>query len=1272
MLVPLLLALTALGVVALHRLLGGGQVVGGALAAAPDLSDLWTAARSDWQPGGLGAAAPSDPWLSLLAVLSAPLGGSVHAAVLALLLLALPLAALGGWAAAGAATRSRLLRAAAGVAWAGAAPLLAAAATGRLGALAAHLALPWVAVGLARATTATARRPALAAGALAGLAGAAAVCGAPVLLLPLLALVAVVALTARRWPGALLWTALPLLAAGGPLLAPALADPRVLLVGPGLPLATPAASSWRLLLADPGGALGDPLAGGLGGAAVLGVPVGALALAPGALLLVLALVGAARGGGVDGGRVARTAWWAVGLGLLAAVGAVRAGGWAGPGTSLVLAGLGAAALARAPRLLRAPADDAADLDDDDAWDDSDPDAVPAPRSARSRRPRTRWAALAAVLAVLAPLALVGAWTLQQSGGGLLERRPASAGDPAVAADAAASPDAVSTLHLSLADDGAATVTVRRGPLVVSSSSVVADLARGGSGAASARSATTAAAADAAVRSATALLAAGSDDPRAALAELGVGYVLLEPPAGSTAASATATARLDAVTGLARAGSTDAGVLYRVLPASGSSDDAADRPSRARLLDADGAVITALASRGQDVDAVVPAADPAQALLGGRTAVVAERSDPGWTARAGRSPPPRGHRRRVGPGRRGPRRRGPPRHHPHRRRVDGLGLDAGSGAAADRAARGPGARARAEAPVSAASAGRRAAALLSATGAAALVAAGLALGALPSTAAAPGAAAAEAGAAAAAAVDVPVPASGASLACPGGPVTAAGTGGSAAAARAAAAVSSATTGLVAAGSGASLSATALHERPSDDGTTSTDGTSTDGTSTDATGTTAGDTAAAPASVTGTALGGYLRATADPAAATTGTAAALAAGPVDGGAPLLAGATTSVASSGDLRGLVATACAAPAEDTWLVGGSTGVGRSTRLVLADTGAAATTVDVTVLTADGPQQPSSLQGLSLGAGEQRSVLLEGVLDGVLDAASGPGADGSGSPVAVRVRSSAGPVASWLVEGVLHGLVPGGQEVVGPAAAPATSLVVPGVVTAGPSPAVLRVANPGTEPVVARFSVVDATGSSVPSGATPATAVPPGSAVDVQLPSLPSGGVALAVDADGPVLAAARTDSAPSSGASPVAGDIAWTAAAEPLTGATLVALPRGTGRSGAGAVPDARLVLTSGKDAAAVDVAIVGADGRTGTARRVELPATTTTAADVDDLVRAAGGSGTPVAIVLTPVGGGRVVAALTTSLAVGSGGDLVAASPVSAGADLPRTVRVRVTAP
>lgn len=150
----LLLAASALG---FGPLLGpvvgdGGRLVGGALAAATtSWGDAWAAATSGWVRDGLGAAGPADPLLLVLALPAAVLGGHLAGVVAVVMLGSVLLAGLGAWAAAGAATRSAGVRAWAALVWAAAPPLLLAVGSGRLGAVVAHVALPWVALGIARA-----------------------------------------------------------------------------------------------------------------------------------------------------------------------------------------------------------------------------------------------------------------------------------------------------------------------------------------------------------------------------------------------------------------------------------------------------------------------------------------------------------------------------------------------------------------------------------------------------------------------------------------------------------------------------------------------------------------------------------------------------------------------------------------------------------------------------------------------------------------------------------------------------------------------------------------------------------------------------------------------------------------------------------------------------------------------------------------------------------------------------------------------------------------
>ncbi|MCC2320186.1 glycosyltransferase [Cellulomonas xiejunii] len=148
--------LALLSATAVGRLVGpvaaGAPLVGEALArTTTDLSDVWAAATSGWIAGGFGAPGPADPLLTVLAALSALLGGELRAAVGVVVLGGVMLAGVGAWVAAGAATRSVMVRAWAALAWATAPALLLAVGDGRVGGVVVHAALPWVALGLARA-----------------------------------------------------------------------------------------------------------------------------------------------------------------------------------------------------------------------------------------------------------------------------------------------------------------------------------------------------------------------------------------------------------------------------------------------------------------------------------------------------------------------------------------------------------------------------------------------------------------------------------------------------------------------------------------------------------------------------------------------------------------------------------------------------------------------------------------------------------------------------------------------------------------------------------------------------------------------------------------------------------------------------------------------------------------------------------------------------------------------------------------------------------------
>ncbi|WP_066582641.1 glycosyltransferase [Cellulomonas timonensis] len=636
----------------------GSALVGGALApAAATLAELWQAATSGWIAGGLGNAGPADALLTVLLPAAAAAAGSLSAAVSALLLGSVLLGGLGAWFAAGAATRSVGIRLWAALVWAAAPALLLGLGEGRLGAVLAHLALPWVALGLARATgshqvdtvlsgVATAQRrtaedaapddaseeePApervdirpraasTAATAAAALAFAVMAAGAPVLLVPGVLLVVAVALCALRGRARVLLVPLPALVVLGPVLAEAASRGveglRLLVADPGLPYPSTSATPLALLLGVPSDA--SALVPALVPAAVAEYWPWAL----GAVVLVLALLGLLRGAPVA--RAVRLAWAAAAAGLATAVAsgmvdvAVADGqlvrGWAGAGVSFASAGLLAAAVLGTQGL-----------------------------RARIGRATFGWrqpsVVLGGVLAGAVVAASLGGWAWQARTDGLaqvvaLDRLVV----PAVGQQAQSAPRGSRVLMVEVAADGVVTWQLVRGDgvlLVDQSATVWTRTVQGAlRGAQAAPIEEPEALLD---RLVARIAAATSGDVALELAEFGVGDVLVPPsPTGSDAdapqpgpdARADLVARLDSTAGLERITENTAGTIWRVQASAAPGGTVQGTVSSwARLAEGDDPdADTALDSDRRTVDTQVP---PGSAS---RRVVLAERADPGWTA-----------------------------------------------------------------------------------------------------------------------------------------------------------------------------------------------------------------------------------------------------------------------------------------------------------------------------------------------------------------------------------------------------------------------------------------------------------------------------------------------------------------------------------------------------------------------------------------------------------------------------------------------------------------
>lgn len=308
----LVLAALLVSVGAFTALLAWPVLGGGALQPlASTVGRLWSEAAYGLRPLGLATVGPADPFSAVIAAIGSLWPADPSRTLVVLWVLALPLAALGGWFAATRVADRSLLRITGGAVWALAPTFLAALVHPRPTAVLAHLLLPWLFY-----AGSVAHRSWVAAGT-ASLILAAVVACAPSLA-PALAVawVLAVGLTLARRAGRglaqLIWVIIPTAAVAAPLVWHQLSSGSAwgLLADPGVPWGGPQVApdaAGRALLAA-GFPTSDPGGWGefLGGAPtwwvpLLAAPIALLALvAPltqrwlaGVALLVIAMLGIA-------------------------------------------------------------------------------------------------------------------------------------------------------------------------------------------------------------------------------------------------------------------------------------------------------------------------------------------------------------------------------------------------------------------------------------------------------------------------------------------------------------------------------------------------------------------------------------------------------------------------------------------------------------------------------------------------------------------------------------------------------------------------------------------------------------------------------------------------------------------------------------------------------------------------------------------------------------------------------------------------------------------
>ena len=257
--------------------------------------------------------------------------------------------------------------------------------------------------------------------------------------------------------------------------------------------------------------------------------------------------------------------------------------------------------------------------------------------------------------------------------------------------------------------------------------------------------------------------------------------------------------------------------------------------------------------------------------------------------------------------------------------------------------------------------------------------------------------------------------------------------------------------------------------------------------------------------------------------------------------LAAAGSGTVSDSDLRGFAASACTPPRMESWLVGGAATTGATDLVTLANPGAVAARVDLTVYGVDGATVPGAGRGIVVPPFSQRVVPL---------AALGLGEN---SPV-VRVSATGAPVQASLQASITRTLIPGGVDQVGVAPEPAPVQIVPAFSvtrppdTEGASDTItmVRLLSPSADATAT--VTVTPVGGRAPSLEPATVPLVAGAPLELELGGLAVGAYTARIEASAPIVAAVWSTTGFTLGS-----DFAWYPAADAVAVQSLIAVAAG-----------------------------------------------------------------------------------------------------------------------
>ncbi len=307
---------------------------------------------------------------------------------------------------------------------------------------------------------------------------------------------------------------------------------------------------------------------------------------------------------------------------------------------------------------------------------------------------------------------------------------------------------------------------------------------------------------------------------------------------------------------------------------------------------------------------------------------------------------------------------------------------------------------------------------------------------------------------------------------------------------------------------------------------------------------------------------------------------------GGLPSIGSSLRSFqAKDGDLAGLAAATCQAPAANWRFTGLQTTTGSTSVLHLSNPTSTSAQVAIDLRGPEGLVDTSTLQNIVIAPGQQRAIVLGGYAQNL-------------DSVAATVTSTGGKVSAYVQQAALRGLTPSGVELVAPNASASNTQVIPGVWIDNKDNAKkladadkslvpqLHVAATGSQGAGYKVKVLGTDGEVAASFESNLAAASNATSV-VNLDQLAAGYYSIVVEADAPVTAAVRMVR----GSNPKdPTDTAWAASAAALAGNQVMPLSaNGTGK----------FVIAAPAADSSIDAVVVSKDGKLQKSQKLNVKA-------------------------------------------------------------------------